>query len=138
MADPWYYNSASGKIQQATNAIDKASIAAELHLGLDWHGPFNTKQAALDYYTNNKAKNPGWKKPTDSTLDALGNASGVTDAANAVGDTITNKLGLSNENITAWMVRIGEILLGIVLVGVGIAKLTGTTNMIANAVKAKL
>lgn len=46
--------------------------------------------------------------------------------------------GLTNQDIQSWMIRIGEILLGIVLVGVGIAKLTGTTNAIAGLVKAKI
>jgi len=84
----------------------------------------------MDYYTNNQAKNPGWQKPTTSTASALANSSGVTAAV--------DKLGISNEAITSWMVRIGEIVLGIVLLGVGIAKLTGTTNVVASAVKAKL
>lgn len=33
------------------------------------------------------------------------------------------------------MLRVGEILLGLVLLGVGIAKLTGTDNVISNAAK---
>jgi hypothetical protein len=36
------------------------------------------------------------------------------------------------------LLRVGEVLLGIVLVGVGVAKLTGTTNLVASAVKAKI
>lgn len=36
------------------------------------------------------------------------------------------------------LLRIGEVLLGIVLVGVGVAKLTGTTNFVASAVKARI
>lgn len=37
-----------------------------------------------------------------------------------------------------WILRIGEILLGIVLVGVGIARITGAQNAISNIVKTKM
>lgn len=45
---------------------------------------------------------------------------------------------LGSLNLASWLIRIGEILLGIVLVGVGVAKLTGTTNFVASAVKARI
>lgn len=41
-------------------------------------------------------------------------------------------------NLGSWFLRIAEILLGIVLVGVGIARLTGAQNVISKAVKAKI
>lgn len=129
MAEKWYYNSSSGSVGQ----WEEFTVWPALHAGVGWHGPFDTKAAALAYYNTNKAKNPGWKAPTDSTLAQVGNASGATDAiVGAVGG------GLDNAGITSWLVRIGEILLGVVLVGVGLAKLTGTTNVIASAVKAKI
>jgi hypothetical protein len=43
--------------------------------------------------------------------------------------------GLNLGNI---LLRIGEVLLGIVLVGVGLAKITGTTNFVASALKTKV
>jgi len=122
----WFYNSVNGKIAQ------QELIPIPHPAALGWHGPFATKQAAIDYYNANKAAHTTWQAPTDSSITALGN---TPDAAAA---GITQGLGLSNENITSWMIRIGEILLGIVLVGVGIAKLTGTTNMVASAVKARI
>jgi hypothetical protein len=36
-------------------------------------------------------------------------------------------------NLGAWLLRIGEIILGVVLVGVGVAKLTGADNYISKA-----
>jgi hypothetical protein len=36
------------------------------------------------------------------------------------------------------LLRVGEVLLGIVLLGVGVAKLTGTTNFVSSVVKAKI
>jgi hypothetical protein len=128
MADKWYYNSRSGLIRQ----YNEITMWPSLHAGTGWHGPFDTKEASLKYYTDNKAKNPGWKAPTDSLNEGVGN---LTDTGV---EAVTGKLGLSNQDIQSWMIRVGEILLGIVLIGVGVAKLTGTTNLVAKAVKAKI
>jgi hypothetical protein len=133
MDKKWYYNSSSGTITE-TWVFPGSEL--QLHLGLGWHGPFDTKDAALKYYNDNKAKNPGWEAPTDSAGRSFANYSGLTDTAEAAKDAAT--FGLSNAEIQSWLIRIGEILLGIVLVGVGIAKLTGTTNAVAGLVKAKL
>jgi len=124
----WYYNSDSGKIQQSSWAT---LGGLEAHLGLGWHGPFASEADAENYYNTNKAKNPGWKTPTTSTAQAL--ATGITSpVSSALG------LNISDDEIRSWLLRIGEILLGIVLVGVGIAKVTGTTNAVANIVKARV
>lgn len=123
MSDLWAYNSNTGAV---THFSDPLSLAASLHTGTGWHGPFATKQNALDYYTHNKANNPGWAAPTDSIAGRLGNAV----------NPITDPLG--KLNLGGWFIRIGEILLGLVLLGVGVAKITGTTNVISQAVKAKI
>jgi hypothetical protein len=88
--------------------------------------------AALDFYTTGKPKNPGWKAPTDSLSQGAKNT--VATGASA----LTSGLGLNDDQIRSWLIRIGEILLGLVLVGVGVAKLTGTANVISSAVKAKI
>jgi hypothetical protein len=41
----------------------------------------------------------------------------------------------ANANITAWFIRIGEVALGIVLIAVGVAKLTGASNVVTKAMK---
>jgi hypothetical protein len=128
MADKWYYNSNSGVIGHYNEVTEWPA----LHAGTGWHGPFDTKQDALDYYTRNVAKNPGWKPPTDSL------SQGASNAVSTATSKVTSGLGLSDDEIRSWLIRIGEILLGVVLVGVGVAKLTGTTNVIASAVKAKI
>ncbi len=38
-------------------------------------------------------------------------------------------------NLEQWILRIGEIILGVVLIGVGLAKLTGTTNVVSKVLK---
>lgn len=45
---------------------------------------------------------------------------------------------LGGFNLSSWFLRIGEILLGLVLVGVGIARITGAQNVISKAVKTRL
>lgn len=119
----WYYNSDSGKVSEQNETI----AWLDLHAGLGWHGPFKTKQDALNYYNTNKGKNPGWKPPTDSVGKAL-----EQDAAGTLG-SIVDPIG--KFNVGGWFVRIGEILLGIVLIGVGVAKLTGAGNVISKVAK---
>lgn len=45
---------------------------------------------------------------------------------------------LGGFNLGGWFLRIGEILLGLVLVGVGVARITGTQNAISKIVKTKV
>lgn len=45
---------------------------------------------------------------------------------------------LGGLNLGSWFLRIGEGLLGLVLIGVGIARVTGAQNVISQAVKTKL
>lgn len=101
-------------------------LAARLELssGLGWHGPFKTHQEAVQYYNANKGSNPGWKAPTNVISETIDNA------VDSAGDRILGKY-----NLDGWFIRIGEILLGLILIGVGLAKLTGTTNFIAKAAK---
>lgn len=45
---------------------------------------------------------------------------------------------LGGFNLASWFLRIGEILLGLVLVGVGVARITGAQNAISKVVRTKL
>jgi hypothetical protein len=125
----WYYNSNSGAVQEFPEFL----AAPSLHAGVGYHGPFPTKQAALDYYSANKTANPGWKAPT-GLAGNIGNA--ASSSIGKVNDAIGDPLG--KFNIAGWFIRVGEILLGLILVGVGVAKLTGTTNVVSQLVKAKI
>lgn len=126
----WIYNSRTGAVITLPSLI----ALAQLKAGIGWHGPFDSKEAAIAYYNANKAGNTGWVAPTSLT----GTVGNIPEAVAGTADAAQNTLGLSDADIRSWMIRIGEILLGIVLVGVGIAKLTGTTNAVAGLVKAKL
>jgi hypothetical protein len=127
----WLYNSRTGTVVQNIKPLADISLKS----GLGWHGPFGSKDDVTAYYEKNKAQNPGWKAPT-GFLSSVGNLPGA--AVDTAQDAATKGLGLTDDNIRAWMIRIGEILLGIVLIGVGVAKLSGTTNAVASLVKAKI
>jgi hypothetical protein len=130
----WIYNSRTGAVVQLPVPL----AAIELRAGIGWHGPFDTEAKALAFYEANKAKNTGWKPPSG----ALQNIINVPDAArsqtDAAAEGVKDAVGLSDEEIRSWFIRIGEVLLGVVLIGVGVAKLTGTTNAVAKLVKARI
>jgi hypothetical protein len=125
----WFYNSDSGAIDSQSGVVqwfnDHTGVNDLNTKFLAWHGPFGTKEEAFKYYTDNKAAHPDWKEPTDSAFKQFSNVVGASDA-----------IGL-NGNINAgnWIIRVSEILLGIVLIGVGLAKLTGTTNVVSRFAK---
>lgn len=128
MADilDWNYNSHTGAVMQ----MPSVQSAVVRSMGLGWHGPFKTKEETLAYYSANKDANPGWKAPAgwqeniENAIKAPGEIAG-----NAVSDT------LGKLNLAGWFIRIGEVLLGIVLIGVGIARLTGVQNAISKVAK---
>jgi hypothetical protein len=110
--------------------------AIVLHVGIGWHGPFDTEAEGRQFYEDNKAANPGWKPPKGQ-MDIVGQ---VQNAAGSVGDkakqavnAIPNALNSVGNDIKIWAVRIAEILLGIVLIGVALAQLTGTSNVVKQA-----
>jgi hypothetical protein len=126
----WNYNHLTGAVMQLLSVQSSVMRA----MGLGWHGPFKTKDDALAYYTANKAAHPDWKAPTG----LVGNVENAlsTGADVATGGTfskITDPLG--NINLGGWFIRIAEILLGLVLIGVGVAKLSGVDNAITKVVK---
>lgn len=130
MAKKWYYNDDSGRIGNEEEWI----MWPQLKAGLGWHGPFNTKDETIAYYQRMKPTHADWAEPTEDLGKATGNLAGgaATETADFLG------FGGGQINAQNWFIRIGEILLGIVLIGVGVAKLTGTTNAISSLVKARI
>lgn len=135
MADPfsrkWYYNSDTGSI--ALRPVwDPLN-----HAGVGWHGPFDTEQQAIDFYVQGKASNPGWHEPTSSLWQQLKNSISSNPVEKAK-DNAANKLSelnplnklnsITEKDIKPWAIRISEILLGLILIGVGLAKLTGQSS----------
>lgn len=120
MFTKWIYNSRTGAVNEVP--IPTAILLSKS--GTGWHGPFDSKEAALAFYEKNRAINPGWKEPAG----LVSQAENIVSAANPM-----NIIG--GVDIVSWLIRIGEIILGIVLIGVGVAKLTGTTNAVARIAK---
>lgn len=107
---PWFVNVATGTIQRQSNPVLAAGLASSGWIGFPTH-------AQAKAYAN---KGPAGQ------IKSVGQSafSGI----NAVGD-FANKLTQGN----TWL-RIAEGLLGIVLIGVALAKLTGVDNAVNKAV----
>jgi len=115
----YYINIYTGTIQQQHNSLLGQAMAAA-----GFVGPFDTIQKAKDFY-NKHGKKIGAQVATGGASSATG---GLPNPLN-----VFHGLDLGN-----LLLRIGEVVLGVVLVGVGIAKLTGTTNFVSSVVKAKI
>lgn len=135
----YWYNSQSGAIDTQDGIVqwfnEHTGINDLQRKYLDWHGPFQTKEDAFQFYVDNKSAHPDWAEPTDSLWQTFKNNTGAYTGhvAGGVGDV----LGIHGGQIDAgnWIIRIAEILVGIVLIGVGVAKLTGTGNAISKIAK---
>lgn len=119
----WIYNDRTGQVNQVPIPLALALV----RLSIGWHGPFGNKQQALDFYARGSVDHPNWKAPTGLSQQLSDAAS---NAVSAVEKDIFHGIDLQSA-----VIRIAEIMLGIVLIGIGIAKLTGTTNAISNAAK---
>lgn len=126
----WSYNHITGAVQHLPSV--QSSVMRAVAPG--WHGPFKTKEEALAFYEQNRTAHPEWKAPT-GWLGNIENA--ITGGADAVTggaySAVTDPLG--KLNLGGWFIRIGEILLGIVLIGVGLARLTGVQNVVSKVAK---
>jgi hypothetical protein len=127
-ATDWYYNHNSGQVNQEKNIVLPGMGQKP---GVGWEGPFKSKDEALKFYADNRAAHPEWKEPTDSTWKQFQNS--TVSGGEAVTEGAKDLFFGSDAN--SWFIRIGEIVLGIVLIGIGVAKLTGTTNTIAKLAK---
>lgn len=117
----WYYNTESGEL---TNGNNIENLGNNLLGGLGWHelnipGNASEAQAAAEA----QKEFPKGKGPTTSIAKGLVNQSGSI---------------LGGFNLSSWFLRIGEILLGLVLIGVGIARVTGAQNAISKVVRTKI
>jgi hypothetical protein len=120
----WFYSSISGSV------ISELALGDTIQAHLPgWHGPFPTKQAALNYYQQNKAAHPDWKAPT-GLAGAVTNT--VTSGVSGTADFLS-RLAAPN----TWL-RVAEVALGLILIAVGVARLTGTQNAVSSIVKARI
>jgi hypothetical protein len=127
----WWYNSTSGSVVDEPDLIMQGSTgtggAGIADLGLGWHGPFSTKAAALKYYTDNAAANPGWNAPAGLPAvanNAVKSVPGVSQAESAASDAwnaataIPRFLSLITNKY--FVPRLLEIVAGMILLGIGV------------------
>lgn len=123
----WYYNSKSGEI------IDmKSNDPRRLNPG--WY--------ALKLDPDDTPDDPNWiQKLTKAiaTLPIFGNPALPHLPTNQIpspGEVVEATKNQFLPDLDLWLKRIAEVVIGGLLIGVGIAKLTGTDNAIAKLVKA--
>ncbi len=116
----WFYNSISGSV------ISEPALGDTIQAHLPgWHGPFGTKQEALDFYAQNRAAHPDWKAPT-GFLGAVGNT--VAKAAGAGWSLLWPGAG-------HFMLRLAEGVVGIAFLIIGLnALLKQSTGVSAGSV----
>jgi hypothetical protein len=97
-------------------------------------------QAEANLLNTGSATTPTQYQPTGPPANVNQSPAAVQQRTQAAGGTTgINPLDIIGKfNLSSWVLRIGEILLGIVLVGVGIARITGAQNAISNIVKTKM
>lgn len=94
-----------------------------------WQGPFPSEAAAKTAQAP-KQQSPN---PVSDLATAAENASGGPLSGLAAIGAFFNKLGQGS----TW-IRVGEVMLGLILLAVGAARITGTQNVISSAVKARI
>ncbi len=127
----WFYNSRTGLVQELPVPVGDV----ELHLGLGWHGPFDTQQKAIDFYNAGKAANPGWQAPTDNFGQLLGNA---TSAVTKPITDVTSGIAAFTNTVVKLVPRILEAAVGIVLLAIAanvILKQTTGVDVVGTGVK---
>jgi hypothetical protein len=118
----WFYNSITGSV------ISEPAFGDTIQSHLPgWHGPFGTKQEALNFYQQNAAANPDWKPPSGFP-GVIGNAikSGVQAGAGA----LTSGWRLAATGLSGWFMRGLKVLFGGVLMITGVSKLLNVDNRI--------
>ena len=125
----WLFNETTGEVAEVSSPANKALAET-----VSWPATliFFTSQAAADT----------WARAHGGTVDITGAdqspvGKAAENAATAAGSTVTAGVSfLKFLNSPDSLVRIGQILLGLVLVAVGAARLTHAQNIISTAVKA--
>ena len=122
------------RVAEVTNATEKA-LAESVAFPCQVH--FFVSQAAAQAAAN-KRGGSGSIPGVNQALDAGNQALNVgTSAAQCVGGLLIMN-GKYCINLEQWMLRIGEVLLGLVLVGVGLARITGVDNAISKVLQTKM
>jgi hypothetical protein len=117
----WFYNTATGLSIHGTIGANFTAWfdAVNGHIA-GWHQYDTQAQMNADIKAH-----PGWAQPVGGVGGEIGN---LGKRALGLNDPIFHGVHVEN-----WFIRVAEVLLGVVLIGIGIAKLTGTDNFIMKA-----
>lgn len=123
MTAAYFYNDISGEEKVFDPIPGLTSFAwpeyeafeAALHAGISWHK--YASQAELDAALKT---HPNWPQPTKSIAGGVGNVAGK--AASAATGSITDFLSRLASGAT-WL-RVAESVLGLVLIAIGLARIT--------------
>jgi hypothetical protein len=127
-----------GSPGQRVNKVDNATMKASVEaISFPNRVLFFTSQQAAQ----NCANANGGSKTLPGTGGALNAANSglnaATGALQCAGGIAIGRLNVCVD-LEHWILRIGEGLLGIVLIGVGLARITGVQNAVSSIVKSKL
>lgn len=125
----YIYNHNTGSVNWLPGPAASAYVTAGQALG--WHGPFDTTDAVQQFYDSQKTAHKDWKAPTDLRgvlVNGVSDVTGLPVNANGL-------LGLPNIQWDTWFLRIGEILIGLVLLGVGVAHLSGNKDIVVRMLR---
>lgn len=132
----WFYNSHNGLVQ-FVSGVQFFTEEGNLHLGLGLHGPFPSQADAENFAAAIKGVAP------DNNKNA---ATQLRQEAQGLGSTAINGSGSPSGGVSltslitqpsTW-VRVVEVALGIILLAIGVARMTGTQNTISQLVKARI
>jgi hypothetical protein len=117
----WFYNSRSGELTSASG-LAAAPYAALAHAGIGWHqlkipATATEAQAAAEAVK----EVPGGAAPTTSI--AGGAAQAVTSVASGAATSAVNDALKPLFQASIWL-RVAEVALGVVLIAIGLAKIT--------------
>lgn len=129
------------------NGSSAAQIAAYLtSMGangsafLSWYATAHAQSPSLTPYNASVVwlAGTGVGNAVGASVGATGAATNQTATGTVNGLNQFSKDVLGGFNLGGWFMRIGEILLGLVLIGVGVARITGVQNIVSAAVKTKI
>lgn len=136
MGTVYFYDSNTNAVATANSSPDSLLYAdyvfyeAELHAGIGLHGPYDSL-AALDKANPNAKSSGAAPIPGASTIGTTPQG-GLSNLANDTGITAVGDFFNQLKEGNLWL-RVGEALLGIVLIAVALGKLTGLDDSVKSA-----
>jgi hypothetical protein len=127
----WFYNTQTGQIQHIKGGTATGCLEWTFFSGMEWYIRFKTEALAKAYKASHPPKKgagsdiPGIGSGVGQASDNLGIPNNIPNPSDALSGIASTISALSNPN--TWL-RIGEGILGIVLIGIGLMAVTKSTD----------